>query len=165
MEIIKKYGVKILAAIALIALFLPMASFEIGVSMFGYSASNSVSVTGMDVAFGKYLCLLLIVGPVAIFAADYVAAMKKFKVLLQAGVSVLGVIFYIVGYLQAGSVASEAQGMTMGLANVDTSIGFGTILGILAYGGIIALTVLYEKDELKANIEALKNGKANATQE
>ena len=51
MEIVKKHGVKILAAIALIALFLPMASIEVGVSMFGYSASQSVTVSGMDVAF------------------------------------------------------------------------------------------------------------------
>ena len=160
MEIVKKHGVKILAAIALIALFLPMASIEVGVSMFGYSASQSVTVSGMDVAVEKYLGLLLIVAPIAIVAADYVASMKKFRVLLQAAASALGILFYFVSYLQAGDAASQANSMLSGYGSVDTSIGFGTILGLLAYAGIIALIVVYEKDELMANIDTLKGAKA-----
>ena len=160
MEIVKKHGVKILAAIALIALFFPMASIEVGVSMFGYSASQSVTVSGMDVAFEKYLGLLLIVAPIAIVAADYVASMKKFRVLLQAAASALGILFYFVSYLQAGDAASQANSMLSGYGSVDTSIGFGTILGLLAYAGINALIVVYEKDELMANIDTLKGAKA-----
>ena len=70
MEIIKKYGVKILCLIALIALFLPMASVTVSSD---YTDDYVTNISGFTVAFQGYICMLLIAGPIAIVAADYIA--------------------------------------------------------------------------------------------
>lgn len=152
MEMVKKYGIKALSAVALIALFLPMASVSVGSF---YEASYS----GMDIAFEKYLCILLILAPIAIVAADYVAAMKKLQPLIQIGCSVIGIILTFVGYSQATDIAEAGNKVGMGFVTCEASIGFGSILGIIAYVGIIVVTVMFQKDELKANIESLKGRK------
>ena len=152
MEIIKKYGIKILSALALIALFFPMATVEVG-------SFYSTSLSGFTIAFQGYICLLLIVGPAVIIAADYISIIKKFNALVQCGVSVLGIILTFVGYLQASKIAAAGESAGMGFVDCDASFGFGGILCILCYIGILVLTVLYQKDELKANIEALKGSK------
>ena len=100
--------------------------------------------------------MLLIVGPIAIFAADYIAIVKRLKALVQAGVSILGVILTFVGYLQASKIASAGQAAGMGFVDCEATIGFGGILCIIAYVGILAITLLFQKDELVENINALK---------
>ena len=152
MELIKKYGIKALCIIALIALFLPMATVNLESDYY----DNSTSLSGFTVAFQGYICMLLIVGPIAIFAADYIAIVKRLKALVQAGVSILGVILTFVGYLQASKIASAGQAAGMGFVDCEASIGFGGILCIIAYIGILAITLLFQKDELTENINALK---------
>lgn len=152
MEIIKKYGIKVLCAIALIALFLPMATVEVG-------SYYSTSLSGFTIAFQGYICMLLIVGPVAIIAADYINIVKQLKALVQCGVSVLGIILTFVGYLQASKIAAAGESAGMGYVDCDASFGFGGILCIIAYIAIIVITVLFQKDELMANIAALKGSK------
>lgn len=154
MEIIKKHGIKILCAIALIALFLPMASITVGSDYADYE--NTTNISGFTVAFQGYICMLLIVGPVAIVAADYIAIVKRLRALVQAGVSVLGVILTFVGYLQANNIAAAGDAGGMGFVDVEASLGFGGILCIIAYVGILAITLLFQKDELIENINALK---------
>ena len=152
MEYVKKYGIKVLCLVALVALFLPMASVSVESDYY----DNSTNISGLTVAFQGYICLLLIVGPVAIIAADYIAIVKRLKALVQAGVSVIGVILTFVGYLQASSIASAGQAAGMGYVDCEASLGFGGILCIVAYIGILAITLLFQKDELMENINALK---------
>lgn len=153
MEQIKKYGIKILCVIALIALFLPMASVTVSSDFTDDYATN---ISGFTVAFQGYICMLLIVGPAAIVAADYIAIVKRLRALVQAGVSVLGIVLTFVGYLQASKIAAAGQAAGMGYADCEAAIGFGGILCIVAYVGILAITVLFQKDELVENINALK---------
>ena len=152
MEIVKKYGIKILCAIALFALFLPMATVTVGSDFY----DSTTSLSGFTVAFQGYICMLLIVGPIALFAADYIPAVKRLKALVQAGVSVIGVILTFVGYLQASKIAAAGQAAGMGFVDCEASLGFGGILCIISYIGILAITLLFQKDELAENIKALK---------
>lgn len=154
MELIKKYGIKLFCALALIALFLPMATVSIP------DMDYSESLSGFTVAFQGYVCMLLIVGPAAIIAAEYIELVKKLKALVQCGVSLLGIILTFVGYLQASNIAGAAESAGMGVVDVEASMGFGGILCIISYVAILAITVLFQKDELKANIAALKGAKA-----
>lgn len=149
MEYVKKYGIKVLCAVALIALFLPMASVSVG-------SYSEISLSGLTVAFQGYICLLLIVGPVVVIAADYIAAAKRLKALVQAGVAVLGIVLTFVGYLQASKIAAASQAASGGYVDCEASLAFGGILCLVAYAGILVITVLFQKDELKENISALK---------
>ena len=157
MELIKKYGIKICCALALIALFLPMATVTISND---YTGDISQSLSGFTVAFQGYVCMLLIVGPAAIIAAEYIEVVKKLKALVQCGVSLIGIILTFVGYLQASNIAGAAESVSMGYAEVNASMGFGGILCIISYVAILAITLLFDRNELKANIAALKGAKA-----
>lgn len=156
MDMVKKYGIKALSALALISLLLPMGSISM-------SSEYSQSCNGFHVIADNLFCFLLIILPFAIIMADYVGLMKKFRALMQVGCAGIGVIMTIVGYTQVsdagllGSLSGIAS--MMGSIEVETSIGFGTILGILAYAGVIAVIVMFQKEELKANIDALKGEK------
>jgi hypothetical protein len=152
MEIIKKYGIKLLSAVALLALFFPMATVEVG----NYA---STSLSGLTVAFQGYICMLLIVGPVVIIASDYIKIVKTLKALVQCAASVLGIILTFVGYLQASNIAAASESVGLGYVECDASLGFGGILCIISYIAIIVITLLFQKDELKANIEMLKGMK------
>lgn len=149
MEIIKKYGIKVVCVVALIALFFPMATVEVG-------SYYSTSLSGFTVAFQGYICMLLIVGPIAIVASDYIAIVKRLKALVQVGVSILGIILTFVGYLQASNIAAVGQSAGMGYVDCEASFGFGGILCIIAYIAIFAMTIFFQKNELKENIDALK---------
>lgn len=149
MEYIKKYGVMAMCVTALIALFFPMATVEVG-------DYYSTSLSGFTVAFQGYICMLLIAGPVAILLADYLPNIKQYKALIQVAVSVLGVILTFVGYLQASNIAAAGESAGMGYVDCEASFGFGGILCILAYIAILVLTVLFQRAELKENIETLK---------
>lgn len=153
MVYVKKYGVLALCALALIALFLPMATVEVG-------SHYSKSLSGFTVAFQGYVCMLLIVGPITIAAADYIAVVKRLKALIQVAVAVIGIILTFVGYLQASDIAAAADAAGMGYVECEASFGFGGILCILAYVGIGAITLLFQKDELTENIKALKGAKS-----
>jgi len=152
MELIKKYGIKALCLIALIALFLPMATVNLESDIY----DNSTSLSGFTVAFQGYICMLLIVGPIAIIAADYIAIVKRLKALVQVGVSILGIILTFVGYAQASKIASAGQSAGMGFVDCTAKIGFGGILCIIAYIGILGITLFFQKNEIKENINALK---------
>lgn len=154
MEIIKKYGIKALCLLAFVALFLPMAKVTVEGS---YGYSQSISVNGFQIAFRGYICILLILGPAAIIAADYVAVMKKFQALIQVGVAALGIILSFVGYAQSSKIAAAGQAAGMGYADVQASLGFGAILCIIAYIGILGMTIFFQKDAIKNNIDTLKN--------
>ena len=154
MEIIKKHGVKILCLIALIALFFPMASITVSSA---YTDDYVTNISGFTVAFQGYICMLLIVGPIAIVAADYISIVKRLKAVFQTGVSVLGIILTFVGYLQANKIAAAGDAVGMGYADSEAAIGFGGILCLIAYIGVLAITVLFQKEELVENINALKS--------
>lgn len=159
MEIVKKWGIAILCVVALIALFLPMATIETTTDYEFLDSSTSIS--GFTVAFQGYVCMVLIVGPVVILAADYIALAKKLKAVLQAGVSVLGILLTFVGYLQASKIAAAGDAVGMGYADVEASLGIGGVLCLICYAGILVLTLLFQKDELKKNVEELKGLKEN----
>lgn len=158
MELVKKFGVKALCALALVALFLPMATIELSASgLVNYSKSTSLS--GLTVALQGYVCMLLIVGPAAIIAADYIAVVKKLRALVQAGVAVLGIILTFVGYAQASDIAAAGSAAGMGQVKVEASLDIGGILCLVAYVGILVLTILWQKQELMENIAQLKSKK------
>lgn len=152
MEMIKKYGIKVLCVIALIALFLPMAK----VTLTSDYIDAETSLSGLTVALKGYICMLLIVGPVAIIAADYIAKVKRLKALVQAGVAVIGIALTFVGYLQASKIAAAGQAAGMGYVDCEASLGIGGILCIAAYIGILAMTLLFQKEELQENVQAVK---------
>ena len=154
MEMIKKYGVMILCALAFIALFLPMASVTVSSDYTDYE--NTQTISGFTVAFQGYICMLLIAGPIAIIGADYIAIVKRLKALVQAGVSVICIILTFIGYGQASKIASAAQSVGAGYADCEAAMGIGGILCIVAYVGILALTLLFQKKELTENIGAVK---------
>lgn len=157
MEMIKKYGITAVCILAIVALFLPMASVEVSTDYgFGEYNAEPVNLSGFEVALQGYVCMLLIVGPVLILAANYIELVKKFKAIIQTGVSALGIILTFVGYLQASSIASDAQMFGMGYVDCEASIGFGGILCIVAYLSMLALTVLFQKEELRENVMAFK---------
>lgn len=151
MDFIKKYGVKLLAAVALISLLMPMGSISVG--------GESDGVNGMAVISDNLFCFLLILAPFAIIMADYVDVMKKFRSLIQVGCAAIGVIMTFVGYSQIDTLGGLGSLSSIASIKLETSLGFGSILGVLAYGGVIAMVVLYQKDELKANFDALKGEK------
>ena len=158
MELVKKFGVKALSALALVALFLPMATIELSASgLVNYSKSTSLS--GLTVALQGYVCMLVIVGPAAIIAADYIAVVKKLRALVQAGVAVLGIILTFVGYAQASDIAAAGSAAGMGQVKVEASLDVGGILCLVAYVGILVLTILWQKQELMENIAQLKSKK------
>lgn len=150
MDTIKKYGIKILALVAFIALFFPMASIEVN----GY---HTTSLSGFTVAFQGYICMLLIAGPIAILASDFIAFTKRIIPLVQVAISAFGIILTFVGYLQASNIAAAGDAVGMGFVDCEASFGFGGILCLLSYAGILVLTVLFQKKELMENIASLKN--------
>ena len=59
--------------------------------------------------------------------------------------------------LDASSIAAASQAVGGGYAECEAAIGFGGILCILSYVGILTITVLFQKNELLENINALKS--------
>ncbi len=157
MEIIKKHGIKTLCLVALIALFLPMSTVTVD---YAYD-SWSTSLSGFTIAFQGYVCMLLIVGPVAIVGANYFVIVKRLKALVQVGVSVLCIILTFVGYLQASNIAAAGQAVGGGFVDCSATLGFGGILCLLSYVGICVITVLFQKAELMGNIVAVKESFGN----
>lgn len=153
MEKIKKYGITGFSIIALIALFFPMATVEIN----GDYVHSSLSLSGFAIAFQGYICMILIVGPLAILAADWIPFVKKLKALVQAGVAVLGIILTFIGYSQAQSIAAASQAAGMGTVDCTSALGFGGILCLISYAAILVLTVLFQKNKLTDDINNLKN--------
>lgn len=151
MDFIKQNIIKILAAIAFIALFFPMSVVEVG-SLYSYTTSLS----GFTIAFQGYICMLLIFGPIAIVLADYIAIVKRLRAFVQAVVAVLGIILTFVGYLQASNIAAAGESVGMGFVDCEATFGFGGILCLISYAAILVLTLLKQKNELKENIAALK---------
>ena len=94
MEIVKKWGIAILCVVALIALFLPMATIETTTDYEFLDSSTSIS--GFTVAFQGYVCLVLIVGPVVILEADYIELAKKIKAVVTLRKKFTQLLFYLV---------------------------------------------------------------------
>ena len=145
MQIIKKYGLLILCVIALIALFLPMATISIESDYVDYV--DTVSVSGFKVAFKGYISLLLIVAPVLLIASDYVPKFKARKKLIMLIAPIVCIVVTFIAYLQSAGIAGMAEN---GYAERNASIGIGGILCILAYIGIGILGFLENKDEILA---------------
>ncbi len=128
MELVKKFLDKILCAISLIALILPIAS----VSMFGQSESANIFDLFSDYPFSFILLILL---PILLIIVDFVPQIKPFKPFVAVGAPLLALIFAFV--LRSG-ISSDSFGLA------DT--GFGLILIILVNIALIVLGVLAHKD-------------------
>ena len=144
MELIKKHLVKILCAAALIALFFPMATLRIESNYGNYA--EEISVSGFTVAFQGYLAMLLILGPVALIAADFVEALEPHRHLLAVGAPALCILVTVIAYFQASGIAAASSN-----AYVETtsSLGFGGILCLLCHIAIGILGYLEHKEPLK----------------
>ena len=144
MELIKKYKNYIiiaLCALALISLFLPMAT----ITAENEYADSSQSVTGFTIAFSRYYPILLILGPIALAISEYLPQLKPYKKRLTLAVPVVCIIITVISLLTASSVASAFDSE---YADVSSSIGIGAILGIIAHLGIGILGFLDHKEEI-----------------
>lgn len=151
MELIKKYAVKVLCVVALIALFFPMVTVSV-------EDADSTSLSGIAIAFQGYLSMVLIFGPLAILAVGFVEKFKGMQTLVQAGIGALCIVFTFVGYLQGSSIAMAADAAGGGYVDVSASFGFGGVLCLICHIGILACTLLFQLPELKEELKALKKG-------
>lgn len=147
MEFVKKNLLKILCVIALIALFFPMATVSIENDY--YDAEVEV-VSGLTAAFQGYVALLLIVGPIALIAADYLENIKQYKPIMVLAVPVICIIVTFVAYLQASSIAAIADNAYV---DVTSNLGFGGVLCIIAHIGIAIVGFLENKEEIMAMLK------------
>lgn len=143
---IKKYGVIALCAIALISLFFPMASVSIDSDYY----ESTTSVSGFTVALQGYVAMLLIVGPIAIAAADYVAQIKPFKKLIMLAAPAVCIIVTFIAFLQAKGIAAGADS---GWVDVSASMGFGGVLCLISHIGILVFGIIENKDTIMSYIK------------
>lgn len=146
MEIVKKYLLKILCVVALVALFFPMAI----VTVEGGYNSEEVVVSGFMAAFQGYIAMLLIVGPIVIIAADYIEAIEDYKPIMTVAIPVVCIIVTFVAYLQAAGLAAVADNPYV---DCTSSLGFGGVLCLIAHIGIAVVGYLENKDAIKAMIK------------
>ncbi len=153
MEIAKKYLDKILCLVALIALFFPMA--KITTEAVGHESATTIS--GFSVALGGYIGILLILGPIALIVADFVAQLKTLKPILSVAVPIVCLIVTLVAFLQAAGIAAAANSAGS-WAGVETSssLGFGAILTILSHLALGVIGYLANKDTLRALLKKEK---------
>ena len=147
MEIVKKYLLKILCVVALIALFFPMAT--VSVENDYYDAEVQV-VSGLTAAFQGYIAMLLIVGPIAIIAVDYIENLKQYKHIMVLAIPAVCIIVTFIAYLQASKIAAIADNAYV---DVTSNFGFGGILCLIAHVGIAIVGYLENKEAIKAMIK------------
>ena len=149
MNFVKKYLLLILCVLAIVALFLPFAT----ITAENDYASASASVSGFQVAFQRFIPLVLIVGPVALALTDFIDKLKPFKKILMLASPAACIIVAIVSYFLAAGVASSASSA---YADVSASFGLGGILCSLVHLAIGVLGYLENKEEIKAFLNKKK---------
>ncbi len=133
----------ILAAAALVLLFLPFASFAGKASVGGTEAvSEAIGVSGFELMFGvkripvgnnrTIFAFLLLLIPLLIIALNYIKPLKPYKKMIAVAASALGIVAEIISLLGIRGVfknllaSSEATGLKM-------SLGIGFFLILLCY--------------------------------
>lgn len=138
MEFLKKNIIAILCIISLLTLVFTWGEFTTtaSVDMMGVEASSSGSQTfgGLTAAMSTIFGYLLIIGPVALIAMNYVKQLEEKKGLLAIAVPVVCIVAWILVVMGADSIASAASAAGAG-GNVKTevSLAFGAYLALVSY--------------------------------
>ena len=142
MEFVKKNIIAILCVISLLTLVFTWGEFTTtaNVDVAGYEASSSGAMTfgGFTAVLNTIFGYLLIIGPVALIAMNYVKQLEEKKGLLAVAVPVICIIAWILVVINADGIAAAgsaaAQSASGGAASVKTEVS----LSLWAYVALIS---------------------------
>ena len=138
MEFVKKNIIAILCVISLVALVFTFGEITVSSSVNGETAGNSDSSFGGLTAIGVSIFgYLLIAGPVALIAMNYVKQLEDKKGLLAVAVPVICIIAWIfvvinLDVLASSSTTASAAGMSAKV-ETDVSLSLGAYIALISY--------------------------------
>lgn len=169
MDFIKKNLKTILCVIALISLFLPIATFTI--ESYGYS--EKINLNGIDISTERFIGYLLILCPVLLILSNYISKIKQYENIISIIAPILCIVVLIYIYAQSSAVFEKTYVASMDAVgdifeytydyfdddyldfaentSMDSSMGVGTILGALSYV-ILEIIALKNNPNLVNNI-------------
>lgn len=138
MEFVKKNIIAILCVISLVALVFTWGEFtttaSVDVEGFESSSSGSQSFGGFTAAMSTIFGYLLIIGPVALIAMNYVKQLEEKKGLLAIAVPVLCIVAWILVVMGADSIAAAGSAAAAGASvKTEVSLSFGAYLALISY--------------------------------
>lgn len=187
MDFIKKNLKTILCVIALISLFLPIATFTI--ESYGYS--EAISLNGIDISTERFIGFLLILCPVLLILSNYISKIKPYENIISIIAPILCIVVLIYIYAQSSAVFEKTCVASMDAVgdifeytddyfdddyfdddyldfadntSMDSSIGIGTILAMLSYV-ILEIIALKDNPTLVNNITSNAKTKLSSIQD
>lgn len=171
-EFVKKHLLTILAAVSVIAMFLPFAKF----SASSGGSDSAVSVSGFTSIFGEYgsiISIVLFLGPVALVVMNYIGRLEKYKRTLSVAVPGICLLFELITYfmvsaaMKAGGDAASDVADALGVSvssHIRPQIGFFILMLIYIVTAVAGLVTYYGYTLDKAGIEKLKKSGADFTE-
>ena len=158
MEFVKKNIIAILCVISLVTLLFTWGEFtttaSVDVAGFEASSSASQSFGGFTAALNTIFGYLLIIGPVALIAMNYVKQLEEKKGLLAIAVPVICIVAWIFVIINADGIAAAGSAAAAG-GSVETEVSF-SIWAYLALASYIATGIAGALTFHGAKVKALR---------